>query len=121
MSTQQTRAIRPICRACGCSIDDTSYITWNGVSFHNDHVPRHEPAWKTKDEIGRKVMEVSQVCAEGYTRAISEVFQTEAQREASSQCAIAASNIGYFILQSLGFSKEEIRVLRAEYQTKQQC
>lgn len=107
-------AVRPNCRACGLPIEDTSYITWNGVSFHNDHVPRQEPTWMTKDEIGQKIMETSQVLSEGYTSAISEHFSTEAEREASSKCAIAASNTGYFILQALGFSTEEIRALRGK-------
>lgn len=69
-----------------------------------------------RDLVGRKVMEVSQLCADGYTRAISEQFQTEAEREANRKCAIAASNTGHFILEALGFSKEEIRLLRAAYQ-----
>lgn len=71
-----------------------------------------------REEVGRKVMETSQACSEGYTRAISN-FQSAAENEASSKCAIAASNTGYFILQSLGFSNEEIRVLRGKYQEQQ--
>jgi replicative DNA helicase len=69
----------------------------------------------TKDEIGRKVMEVSQICSEGYTNAISQQFQTEAEQEANRKCAIAASNTGYFILQSLGFDKDEIASLASAY------
>lgn len=56
-----------------------------------------------REQIGRKVMEVSQICSEGYTNAISEQFQTEAEREANRKCAIAASNTGIFILEALGF------------------
>lgn len=68
-----------------------------------------------KDEIGRKVMETSQTMAEGYTRAISEHFMTEAQKTAGHQCAVAASNTGYFILRTLGFEPEEIKALRSAY------
>jgi hypothetical protein len=66
-------------------------------------------------EIGHKVMEVSQACSEGYTRAISEQFQSPAEQDANRKCAIAASNTGYFILQALGFTKDEINILREEY------
>lgn len=75
----------------------------------------------TKDEyllreaIGRKIMEVSQVCSEGYTNAISEQFQTPAEQDANRKCANAASNTGYFILQALGFDKDEIRTLADAY------
>lgn len=68
-----------------------------------------------REKLGRDVMEVSQVMADGYTRAISDL-QSQAEQEANSKCAIAASNTGYFILQRLGFSIDEIRILRAAYQ-----
>lgn len=64
-----------------------------------------------RDEVGRKVMETSQAVAEGYTRAISEQFQTEPEQDANRKCSIAASNTGYFILQALGFTKPEIQAL----------
>jgi hypothetical protein len=44
---QQSSAVEPTCSACGLPIEDMSYIGWNGHSYHNNHVPRHEPpqAW----------------------------------------------------------------------------
>lgn len=68
----------------------------------------------TRDEIGRKVMETSQACSEGYKRGITS-FSTEAERDANAKCSIAASNTGWFILQSLGFSTDEIRALADAY------
>lgn len=68
----------------------------------------------TKDEIGKKVMETSQGMASGYVRSISQ-FQTDAENEANRKCAVAASNTGWFILKSLGFSTEEIEALAAPY------
>jgi hypothetical protein len=59
-------------------------------------------------------METSQQCSEGYKRAITS-FSTEAERDANEKCANAASNTGYFILQALGFSKDEIRALADAY------
>lgn len=59
-------------------------------------------------------METSQACSEGYKRGITS-FSTEAERDANAKCSIAASNTGWFILQSLGFSTDEIRALADAY------
>lgn len=67
-----------------------------------------------RDEIGRKVMEISQACSEGYKRAITS-FSTDAEKDAGEKCSIAASNTGWFILDSLGFSNEEKRALADAY------
>jgi hypothetical protein len=69
-----------------------------------------------REELGRKIIEVSQICAEGYGNAISQ-FQTPDEQEANRKCAIAASNTGYFILEALGFDKEEIQHFKKAYQT----
>jgi hypothetical protein len=67
-----------------------------------------------REELGRKVMEASQACAEGYKRGITS-FSTDAEKDVNEKCAIAASNTGWFILQSLGFSNEEKRALFDSY------
>lgn len=69
-----------------------------------------------RDELGRKIMETSQTMASGYERAISE-FQADTDNDANRKCAVAASNTGWFILQALGFSTEEIKALAAPYRT----
>jgi hypothetical protein len=48
-------------------------------------------------DVARAILEVSQSVAEGYRDA------------ESAECAIAASNTGFFILQELGFTFDEIR------------
>lgn len=68
-----------------------------------------------REALGRKIMEVSQMCSEGYTNAISEQFQTPAEQEANRKCAIAASNTGVFILGALGFDSDEIRTIADAY------
>lgn len=68
-----------------------------------------------RGEIGRKIMETSQACCEGYRRNISQ-FNTAAENEAAEKCAIAASNTGWFILDAMGFSNEEKQALMDKYQ-----
>lgn len=67
-----------------------------------------------RDEVGRKVMETSQGVCDGYKRTITS-FSTDAERDTNEKCAAAASNTGYFILQALGFTKDEIRALADVY------
>jgi hypothetical protein len=64
-----------------------------------------------RDALGRRIYEVSTACAEGYRRNITG-FTTDQQNHISEQCAAAASNVGYFLLQSLGYSNDEIRDMR---------
>lgn len=59
-----------------------------------------------RDEVARKVLDVSLASAYGYRR--------EAKvggGDASEKCAVAASNVGYFICQSLGLSHDEIKAI----------
>ena len=71
----------------------------------------------TREELGLKITETTQVMADGYRLAISQ-FQTEAEQDSNEKCAIAVSNAGYFILQSLGFSHEEIKALFEGYRNR---
>ena len=71
-----------------------------------------------RNEVGRKIVEVSQVCSEGYMRSFDSHFRTETERAADSASATAASNTGWFILEALGFSVEERRALVAEYRKR---
>lgn len=68
-----------------------------------------------REALGRKIMEVSQICSEGYINAISEHFMTPAEQAANAKCAVAASNTGYFILEALGFDKDEIQSIASAY------
>lgn len=68
-----------------------------------------------RDEVGRKVVETSQACSDGYRRAITS-FSTDAEKDVNEKCAIAASNTGWFILDALGFSDDEKRALVDAYQ-----
>lgn len=61
-----------------------------------------------RDGMARKIAEVSRDHANGYMRALTS-FSTEAERDVAAKCAVAASNTGYFLMQSLGYSNEEIR------------
>lgn len=70
----------------------------------------------TEQEIKERIAEVSQVVAAGYRSNISEC-RDEAGNEMNKQCAIAASNTGFFILQSLGMSQDEIRALSDRFRT----
>lgn len=45
----ETSAIRPNCRACGLPINDPSWVTWNGVTFHMKHIPSYEPQKSLED------------------------------------------------------------------------
>jgi hypothetical protein len=51
----------------------------------------------TKEKIGQKVVEVSQMVAEGY------------RNSGNEECATAASNTGVWILEAIGFDMKEIR------------
>ena len=70
-----------------------------------------------REEVGRKVVETSQACSDGYRRNISQ-FNTESENCAADACAIAASNTGWFILDALGFSNEEKSALVEAYLQK---
>lgn len=64
-----------------------------------------------RDDYARKILEVSEQFAEGYRRGIT-AFSTDADKDVSEKCAVAASNTGYFICAALGYSHEEILALR---------
>ena len=61
-----------------------------------------------RDGLARKIAEVSRNHADGYIRALTS-FSTEAERDVAEKCAIAASNTGWFLMNALGYSNEEIR------------
>lgn len=63
-------------------------------------------------ELGLKILETAQSCAEGYRRSMSQ-FNTASENSESEKCAIAAANTGWFILESLGFSADYIKRLKA--------
>lgn len=65
-----------------------------------------------KDEAARMILSVSQACADGYKRNISQ-SNTEHENDVAEKCAIAASNTGRFLLQALGYSSEEIKSIVA--------
>lgn len=69
-----------------------------------------------REAVCRMIYETSQACADGYRRNISDI-NTDEQNRTAEQCAIAASNTGYFTLHSLGFSPEEIRGMRTPGQS----
>lgn len=68
---------------------------------------------RLREEFARKLLEASQVCADGYSSG-SEAL-TNSDREINEKCAIAASNVGWFALRALGFSNEKIKELYAAY------
>jgi Holliday junction resolvasome RuvABC DNA-binding subunit len=63
-----------------------------------------------RDAVAKIVMNTSMTMAEGY-RASTTSFSTDAQKDKSQACAVAAHNAGIFVLQELGFSKDEIKAL----------
>lgn len=65
-----------------------------------------------RDELARKIVEVSESCREGYRRNISQ-FNTAHENETAERCACAASNTGWFLLKALGYSDEEMKALRS--------
>jgi hypothetical protein len=65
-----------------------------------------------REELGRKIVEVSRDHAAGYKRNISQ-FNTAHENDAAEKCAIAASNTGWFLLKALGYSDEEMKALIA--------
>jgi hypothetical protein len=54
-----------------------------------------------KEDVAQKVVDVSQMVAEGYRRA----------EGGNDACATAASNTGVWILEALGFNMQEIRAM----------
>jgi hypothetical protein len=68
-----------------------------------------------REEVGRKIVETSQICSEGYMRSFASHFRTHEDRARDSAAATAASNTGVFILEAIGFSKEEVRSLLAQF------
>jgi hypothetical protein len=63
-----------------------------------------------REELARKIVEVSRDHADGYRRNISQ-FNTAHENEVAERCATAASNTGWFLLKALGYSDDEIKVL----------
>jgi Holliday junction resolvasome RuvABC DNA-binding subunit len=61
-----------------------------------------------RDGLARKIAEVSRDHANGYRRSVTS-FSTEAERDVNEKCAAAASNTGWWLMTSLGYSSEEIR------------
>jgi hypothetical protein len=61
----------------------------------------------TREDFARIALDTAQAAADGYKRNISQ-FNTEHENDVAEKCAIAASNTGYFILISLGFTPREI-------------
>ena len=60
-----------------------------------------------REELGRKIFEVSQACSDGYRRGITSL-STDAEKDMNEKCACAASNTGFFLLQALGYTKEDM-------------
>lgn len=73
----------------------------------------NELAAAITSETGRKIYETSQSCADGYRRNIS-ADRSSHENEISEQCAVAASNVGYFTLKALGYTNEEIEALKKD-------
>lgn len=63
---------------------------------------------QNREALAQKVVEVSKSCADGYRRNISQ-FNTANENTTAERCACAASNTGFFILQALGYSSDDIR------------
>lgn len=63
-----------------------------------------------RDELGRKIVETSRACADGYKRNISQ-HNTDHENDVAEKCSIAASNTGWFLLKALGYSDDEMKVL----------
>lgn len=66
-----------------------------------------------RDALGKKIIDASKSIRDGYTRNVSQ-FNTAHENEIAERCATAASNTGYFILQALGYSNDEIRALHKQ-------
>lgn len=63
------------------------------------------------DAIAQKILETAISVSDGYRRNIS-TWNTDAENDTSEKCARAASNTGFFILESLGYSSEQIREMK---------
>ena len=63
-----------------------------------------------RDAVAKIVMNTSMTMAEGY-RTSTTSFSTDAQKDKAQACAVAAHTVGIFVLQELGFSKDEIKAL----------
>lgn len=61
-----------------------------------------------RDEIAKRVIEVTQVMADGYRNGVTQ-FSTAEQRDKAEAAATAVSNAGVFILQEFGFTRDEIK------------
>jgi hypothetical protein len=61
-----------------------------------------------RDEIARKVIETTQIMADGYRNGVTQWSEQEA-RDKAEACATAVSNAGVFILREFGFSMDEIK------------
>jgi hypothetical protein len=61
-------------------------------------------------DLAIKIVEVMTACRDGYRDNIRP-SKSDQDNEIAKQCAIAASNTGYFILKALGYTSEEIRAL----------
>lgn len=78
-----------------------------------DEMAARVAALTDRSAVGRKVLETSRVIAQGYRDPLPPVAADFDPVKAEA-CAIAANNTGYFILQTLGFSHDEIRALTAD-------
>lgn len=65
---------------------------------------------QNREALAQKVVEVAKSCADGYRRNISQ-FNTSNENTTAERCACAASNTGFFILQALGYSSDDIQRL----------
>lgn len=63
--------IRPTCRTCGQPIEARQWITWNGHSYHEEHMPSKEPP---------PVFDVAQLQPDDGTPGLWIGFKTAAQR-----------------------------------------
>lgn len=84
-------------------------IVGNGEGFYTMRPTRGAGhVSQNREALAIKIVEVSKSMADGYRRNISQ-FSTVAENDVSEKCACAASNTGFFILQALGFSNDDIK------------
>jgi hypothetical protein len=70
----------------------------------------------TKDDA-KKILEVTLAHADGYRKSFQpspNEFATKEDRAIAEKCATAASNTGWQILRSFGYSHEQIMEMKAE-------
>jgi len=70
-----------------------------------------------QETVARRVIETTQVMAEGYRDVISQ-WTTPEGRDKAEAAATAVHNAGIFILMGLGFSMDEIRQQLKDYRQK---